>query len=83
MTQDEHELKASIDHLRQIEERHLRTHAWWYALFHGVLVGIGGTLGVGVVLTVAVAGLQRAEVLPVVGDWLAALTPFVQSALQR
>ena len=64
MTTDEHELKASIDHLRQIEEKHLVTRQWWYGLIHGLMAGIGGTVGVALVLTIVIAILNRFAAVP-------------------
>lgn len=64
MTTDEHELKDSIDQLRQIEERHLRTHTWWYAFGHGIMVGIGGTVGVAIVFSIVLAVLNRFSDVP-------------------
>lgn len=78
----DHDLQTAISELVTVNRRILRTQQWWYLLFHGILVGIGGTVGVALVLTALGALLQRADVVPIIGDWLAQLAPFVQSAIQ-
>ena len=80
----DHNLQHSIDELTTVQRGILKTQRqWWRGIFNGVMYGIGASVGVAVALTIAAAGLKQAEVIPIVGDWLAQLTPFVQSALHR
>jgi hypothetical protein len=64
MTDQTDDLKQSIDQLRRVEEQHLVTRQWWYGLIHGLMVGIGGTVGVAIVLTVVIAILNRFAAIP-------------------
>ena len=77
-------LHHSIEELTTVQQAILKSQRqWWRPLVNGALYGIGASVGVAVVLTIAAAGLRHAAVIPIVGNWLAQLTPFVQSALQR
>ena len=77
-------LQHSIDQLTHTQQHVLKvSNQWWRPLVNGALYGVGASVGVAVVLTLAAAALRHAAVIPVVGRWLAELTPFVQSALHR
>ncbi len=83
MPTTDHDLTASIDKLIDTQETLIRYQSYWRSLIHGIVAGIGGTLGVGIVLTLLSAFLNHASVIPVIGHWLTQLTPYVQSAVHR
>lgn len=60
----DHDLQVSIDRLTAVETKILRTNQWWYSLLHGLMVGIGGTVGVALVATVLLAVLNRLTNVP-------------------
>jgi len=76
----EEELKTSIDQLIRTTER---SQSYWRSFLHGVVAGIGGTVGVALVLAGLGWFLRHAAVIPVIGHWLSDLTPYVQSAVHR
>ena len=60
----DHNLQQSIDELVRVERKILRTQQWWYSIIHGIMVGIGGTVGIAIVLTLILGLLNKLERVP-------------------
>jgi|GEM_PF-4282737 len=77
------ELTTAIHRLTAAMQSNVRAQGYWRSFLHGIVAGIGGTVGVALVLTGLAWFLRHAAVIPVIGHWLSDLTPYVQSALHR
>lgn len=60
----DHDLTQAMQELATVNRRLLRTQTWWYLLLHGILVGIGGTIGVAVVVSGLLSLINRLSGIP-------------------
>lgn len=63
----ENNLNANIEKLTETTEKLVRRSSLWYGFWHGILVGIGSTLGVVIILTVVIYFLNKLILVPVLG----------------
>lgn len=80
---EEQELSESIKQLNRTTKQLVRQQTLWYGFVHGIIVGIGSTVGVALVLAFILLILRRLEFVPVIGDFVEKIVPYVQKALQR
>ncbi|MBI2263393.1 hypothetical protein HY373_00780 [Candidatus Berkelbacteria bacterium] len=76
----ENKLGENIEKLTLATEKLVRRTSLWYGFWHGILVGIGSTLGVVIILTVAIYFLNKLVFVPVLGPKLQQILSIFEQA---
>lgn len=83
MSTSEEELKSSIDRLTKIQAALLKNQNYWRSLLHGIVVGVGGTVGAAVAVALMLAILNRIAGIPGIGHWFDGLRLILQHTASR
>lgn len=53
------------------------------SFFRGVAAGLGSVVGATIVVTILALVLRNIQLIPVIGDWVAQIVEYVQSAIGK
>ncbi len=70
------------DELHELAETLRRENSWWRRFWSGVIFGIGSTVGVVVILYLAVFLARELQVLPLIGSYIGKITPTLEKTLE-
>lgn len=78
------ELEEQLANLQKAVERQSRIESsWLMGLWRGVLFGIGSTLGVAIILYIAILGLHQLEVVPGIGGLAGRVAPLIENTVSE
>lgn len=78
------QLEDELTELRRALERQTRAErSWALGLWRGVLFGIGSTLGVALILYIAILGLHQLEVVPGIGSLAGQVAPIIENTVSE
>ncbi len=71
-------LHAELKTTNNLLRRWIATQAFWRSFLHGLIAGLGGTIGLAVVLWLVYAGLRSLQLLPGIGNEVQQILPIIQ-----
>lgn len=80
---DKSNLAEEIKRLNRNITQLVKHHSMTRAFFRGVFTGLGSVMGATIVVGILALALNNVQFIPVIGDWVAQITEYVQYSTTR